>query len=277
LFPLAASYRVSVDKEMTVVSGDVHKDNVDAFYPLLVDALRDPAFAKEDFERLRDEAISGIENGLRFRSGEELGKAALQERVYAGTPYGHIEAGTVESLKSITLDDVKGFWSRHFTRDAVVIGSRRAYRADRRAHAARSRRCRAWSRSVDPDAGQARKRRCVIVDNLSASAARPAWACCSTRSRIEDFYALWMPRVVDSTAAAAQPPLQVIREERGINYGDYAYIQAFARRNAIETADRRRTLADVRGVAAHDPTKLDDLTLFTLRGPARVEHPSRTA
>jgi zinc protease len=122
LFPLAASYSASVDKEMTVVSGSVHKDNVEKYTDLLVDAITRPGFRKDDFERLRDQAVSGIENVLRFSSDEELGKATLYERVFAGTPYGHLDSGTVASLKSITLEDVKAFHKAHYTRDNVVIG-----------------------------------------------------------------------------------------------------------------------------------------------------------
>ena len=35
LYPLAAGYAASVSAEMTVISGRVHKDNLEAFYPLL--------------------------------------------------------------------------------------------------------------------------------------------------------------------------------------------------------------------------------------------------
>src|SRR5262249_47043246 len=82
LFPLAAGYNASVDREMSVVTGNVHRDNLDAFYQIFSDALEKPGFRKDDFERIKDAMISGIENTLRFSSDEELGKAALQTAVY---------------------------------------------------------------------------------------------------------------------------------------------------------------------------------------------------
>src|SRR5206468_9540347 len=114
LYPLAAQYSASVDKEMTILSGSVHKDNVDRYVPLFVDAITRPGFRKDDFERLRDQAVSAIENDLRSYD-EELGKATLVSVVFAGTRYAHPGTGTVTSLKSLTLDDVKGFWKTHFT------------------------------------------------------------------------------------------------------------------------------------------------------------------
>src|SRR4030095_1374278 len=89
LFPLAGNYTVRVDKEMTVASGLVHRDNVGPVYALVNHALLSPGFRAEDFERLRDQAVTGIEKELRFSSDEELGKATLNSRVFAGTPYGH--------------------------------------------------------------------------------------------------------------------------------------------------------------------------------------------
>ena len=56
LVPLASSYNASSSVEMTVISGRTHKDNLADFYPLLLDAVRLPAFKQEDFERLRDSA-----------------------------------------------------------------------------------------------------------------------------------------------------------------------------------------------------------------------------
>ena len=46
LYPLAAGYNASVSAEMTVISGRVHKDNLEAFYPLFRDAILLPAFTQ---------------------------------------------------------------------------------------------------------------------------------------------------------------------------------------------------------------------------------------
>jgi zinc protease len=122
LFPLAASYDSTAGVEMTVIHGRVHKDNLDEYYRLLLDAVVRPAFKAEDLERLRAERLSFIENTLRYASDEELGKAVLYDKIYAGTPYGHLGMGTVKALKSITVDDVRKFHREHYTRDNVVIG-----------------------------------------------------------------------------------------------------------------------------------------------------------
>ena len=107
---------------MTVFSGRVHKDNLDRFYPLLIEAICDPAFKQEDLDRIKSQTLNYLQNTLRYSSDEELGKAVLYNTIFAGTPYGHLPAGTVESVRGITLDDVKRFYRRHYTRENVVIG-----------------------------------------------------------------------------------------------------------------------------------------------------------
>src|SRR6185503_15774813 len=99
-------------------------------YSLFSDAVLKPGFRDEDFTRLRDSALNFIEKDLRFSSDEELGKATLIARVFAGTRYAHLDEGTVQSLKALTVQDVKDFWATHWTKDNVVIALGGSYPAD---------------------------------------------------------------------------------------------------------------------------------------------------
>ena len=81
LYPLAASYDVRVDLERSTLTGRVHRDNLEAYLGLFTDAFLKPAFDQDDFERVQSDAINAIENTLRYASDEELGKAALHERM----------------------------------------------------------------------------------------------------------------------------------------------------------------------------------------------------
>jgi zinc protease len=231
LYPLASGYSASVDKEMTVISGSVHKDNVEKYTELLVDAITRPGFRKDDFERLRDQAVSGIENVLRFSSDEELGKATLQERVFAGTPYGHLDAGTVASLKSITLEDVKAFHKAHYTRDDVVLGIGGGYAKNLpdklagelgRLPAGKSERVPA------PKAPAIQGRNVTLVEKEGPSTAISFGAPIDLLRGARDYYALWLANSwLGEHRNSSSHLYQVIREERGLNYGDYSYVEAF--------------------------------------------------
>ncbi len=160
LYPLAASYDIRVDLERSTLTGRVHRDNLDAYLELFTDAFLKPAFDEDDFERVRSDAINAIENTLRYSSDEELGKAALHEAVFRGTPYAHLSDGTVAGLRSITLDDVRAFYRQHYTRANALLGlgggvrpsARRAAASRGRAAAAR----RAHGATVDRAAADRR-------------------------------------------------------------------------------------------------------------------------
>ena len=92
------------------------------FFSLLTDAYLHPAFDAADFERIKNDTINSLENTLRYASDEELGKAALTQLIFTGTRYAHPVQGTVEGLRSITLNDVADFYARHYTAANATLG-----------------------------------------------------------------------------------------------------------------------------------------------------------
>lgn len=231
LFPLAAGYSVSVDKEMTVVTGTVHRDKVQEFYGLFSEVVLAPGFRPEDFERLRDGAVNGLENTLRFSSDEELGKAVLTARVFAGTRYAHPAAGTVASLKALTLDDAREFWRTHYTKENVVLALGGAYdeglSARVTADLARLPAGKPGSQAA-PAVAEPAGRHALIVEKPGPSTAISFGFPIDVRRGSREFYALWLANSwLGEHRNSSSHLYQVIREARGINYGDYSYIEAF--------------------------------------------------
>ena len=67
MYPMATSVNAQVDKEMTVISGTTHVENLDRYYALLKDMLLDPGFRPEDFARLRAVAVNFLKVSLARR------------------------------------------------------------------------------------------------------------------------------------------------------------------------------------------------------------------
>ena len=231
LYPLAAGYSFSTDKEMIVASGRVHKDKLNEYYPLFMDAILHPAFNAEDFQRVRNDMLNDIEKSLRYSSDEELGKATLYDFIYAGTPYGHYNGGTVESLNSITVDDVKAFYAKHVTQENVVIGLGGGYdealvekiRKDLDA-LPKVPATETPKSSVSPVKGLHMR---IVNKDCDATAISFGFPITVLRGD-EDFFALslfnsWFGEHRNSSSHL----YQVIREKRGMNYGDYSYIEIF--------------------------------------------------
>jgi zinc protease len=231
VYPLAASYGASVDKEMTVISASAHRDAVGTFYPLLLNAVLTPGFRDEDFERLKSRALNTLEKRLRYASDEELGKAAFFGRVFAGTPYEHVDTGTVAGLNSITLDDVRAFHARHYTRDNVVIGLGGAYEDGLRdrllADLGRLPEG-AGSEAPDLKLKKIEGRQVVLVAKPGQSTAISFGHPTDLHRGSKEFYALWVANSwLGEHRNSVSHLFQVIRGDRGMNYGDYSYIEAF--------------------------------------------------
>jgi zinc protease len=234
LFPLAAGYSASTTAEMTVISGRVHKDNLEQFYPLLIQAIREPAFKQEDLDRIKSQTLNYLENTLRYSSDEELGKAVLYNAIFAGTTYGHLPAGTIQSVRAITINDVKKFYRDFYTTRNVVIGLGGGYDARL---LERLRRDLAgitpgWHPDLwPPEPAPIRGRRVTIVEkDCNATAISMGFPIdrIDVRRGSKDWYALalancWLGQHRNQNGHL----YQVIREARGLNYGDYSYIEHF--------------------------------------------------
>jgi zinc protease len=231
LYPLATAYTIRVDRERSTLTGRVHGDNLDAFLALFTDAFLHPKFAASDFERVRSDAVNEIENTLRYASDEELAKAALNEFVFRGTPYAHPIEGTVQGLMAVTLDDVRAFYRQHYTAANVLLGVGGGFdeAVVARAKAAVAQ-LPAGSEAKPPAVAPAAidGRSALIVDKPGADASISFGFPVGVHRGERDFYALWIANSwLGEHRNQASHLFHVIREERGLNYGDYSYIEAF--------------------------------------------------
>jgi zinc protease len=231
LFPLAAGYSASVDKEMTVFTGISHRDNAGTFFDLLSDALVSPGFRPDDFERLRDRAVNEIEKTLRYSSDEELGKATLYGAVYAGTPYGHLIDGSVASLKAITAADVRAFYQQYYTKENVVIGLAGSFEDSMPALVQGDLQGLPSGIPTHPPKPEPKAitgRHVTIVEKPGVSTAISFGHAIAPLRGSRDYYALQIARAwLGEHRNSFSHLYQSIREARGLNYGDYAYVEAF--------------------------------------------------
>ena len=233
MYPMATSVNWQVDKEMTVFTGTTHIENLDKYYGLLREMVLDPGFRQEDFTRLRDDALNFLKISLRESNDEELGKEYLYNVIYARHPYGHHNRGTIGSLQQLTLDDVRAFYRTHYTRANLVLGLAGGYP-------------KGFEQNVERDFA---KLAAGTPDTTRFDA--PALGAGNrvaivTRDTRSTAISLGFP--IDANRAASDwPALAVVasyfgqhrssnsylygrlREARGLNYGDYAYIEYFPR------------------------------------------------
>ncbi len=233
LFPMAAGFNSQVDKEMTVFYGTTHVDNLDAWYDIISGQLLNPAWDEDDFKRVKTNLINEITVSLRDNNDEELGKEVLYEMIYHKHPYGHLTLGHVRSLEKLTLDDVREFYITHYSQANLVLGLAGNYSEEflQKVSADLSRLPRGMAAHIRlPQPEKIDGLEALIVKkDTRATAISFGFPIEVTRAH-EDFPALWLVRSYFGEHRSSNSYLyQRIREIRGMNYGDYAYIEYFPR------------------------------------------------
>lgn len=232
-FPMAAGVSAQVDKEMTTFAGETHVDNLDAYYRIFRSMLLDPGWREEDFKRVKDDAINSLRVQLRGNNDEELGKEALYENIYAGTPYAHYSVGTVSSLEKLTLDDLKSFYKSQYAQRNLIVGIAGGYSPQflatiKKDFAVLPLRA-AAAPSLKPPAPIAANR-LTIVDKDTRSVAYSLGFPIGVKRGDADFAALLIAQSYFGQHRISGGRLyDRMREQRGLNYGDYAYIEYFPR------------------------------------------------
>jgi zinc protease len=234
LYPIAGSFSAQVDKEVTVFTARIHRDNLGTFSPIAWPMLTEPGFRAEDFDRLKAAQRNALVEDLRGNNEEELGKEQLQHDLFAGTPYAHPVLGTLTGIDAITLEDVKAFVKQAYTRAALHVGLSGDIPQGLEASLGRElAKLPAGPAMPEPTGVVAKKPKGISVDIIEketrATAISFGHPIEVTRSH-PDFPALTVARSwLGEHRSSSSHLYQQIRELRGMNYGDYAYIEAFPR------------------------------------------------
>jgi len=94
--------------------------NQDTAFRLLRLALTAPRFDTEPVERIRDQILVGLKRDL--EDPDTIASLKLFELLFPGHPYGRPSDGTLESVKRITVTDLKAFASSRLAKDNLMIG-----------------------------------------------------------------------------------------------------------------------------------------------------------
>ena len=231
LYPMAASVNDVVDKDVTTFVGTTHIENLDRYLDLFLQVLLEPRFDARDFERVKTSQSSYLSNTLRGGNDEELGKEALGVFMYAGHPYGAPNAGLVSNLDAITVDDVKAHYAKMFTRANVTVGLAGGYPKElpgKISKALERLPATAPAHAARPKTHDISGLEVLMVEKDTRSTAISLGFPIDVTRSDPDFYALM---VANSHLGEHRTMNGVLmnrmREVRGLNYGDYSYIEHF--------------------------------------------------
>ena len=97
----------------------VMKDSFDVGMNLLADVIRRPAFAPEEIERQRKQAIQNL--GVSLEDPDFIARAVLNRLIYGFHPYGFPDSGLPQTLEKITREDLREFHRRYFAPNNSIL------------------------------------------------------------------------------------------------------------------------------------------------------------
>jgi len=106
---LGGSIDSSAQWDGASASVTVKSDQLVPALAILADVARNPAFAPDELERARAQAIDAV--ALTIKDPAQLAGLVAARAVFAGGAYGHPLAGTPTSLKAITQADVRAAYA----------------------------------------------------------------------------------------------------------------------------------------------------------------------
>ena len=124
LAKLGSDVSVAASGRNTYVQVSTLRKNLDATLTLMLDMMNNPAFSEQDFARVKNQLIQGLEQNN--KSASALASNALKQVMYGlDNRVGLADSGTITTVKSITLEDVKAFYKQYFSpkhASLVVVG-----------------------------------------------------------------------------------------------------------------------------------------------------------
>ncbi|PTQ09387.1 peptidase M16 [Sphingomonas oleivorans] len=204
----------------STLSLTVKSDQLAPALGVFADVAQNPAFAEEELERARIQAIDEV--GIALKNPARLARMVAARAVYGDTPYGHPAGGTPASLKAITRADVQSAYRAGWRpEDAtlILVGDISADRATELA----TKLFGGWKASpapaVRPAVTALPTRPRVIVVDLPGAAQAAVTVARATIARSDPRY---YPAIVANTTLGggfSSRLNQEIRIKRGLAYG----------------------------------------------------------
>jgi zinc protease len=208
--------------DLTFVNVIVMKDSFPLGMNLLSDVVRNPAFAAEEIERQKQQAISSLQ--VSSNDPDYVASVLFERLVYGFHPYGLPNSGTPETLAGITRADLQEYHRRYFVPNNMVLAVVGDVTGDE-AFAAAERIFGGWPRAdvpaikaVDPPPPT---RRIVVVDKPDAVQTEIRVGQLGIPRKHTDYMAYDLA-VKILGGEGANRLHRVLRSERGLTYGAQA-------------------------------------------------------
>jgi zinc protease len=103
----------------TSFNGRALAEDLPLLLDLLADSLRHPAFPQEQVEKLRAQLLTAL--AIRAQDTSDMASMTFDQIVFAGHPYARPDDGYPETIRAISLEDLREFHRKHFGPKGMAI------------------------------------------------------------------------------------------------------------------------------------------------------------
>jgi len=230
---------VGAGNELTFVNGAVVKDRTDLALAVAADLAQHPAFAQEEIDRQRRQAMSSLQ--VSYDDPDYLADVVFDRIVFGTHPYGR--PPTPESIASITRDDLVAFHQTWFAPNNAMLAIIGDLSTDE-LFAAAERAFGSWARKdveevTLPDPPPA-ARRVVVIDRPGSAQTEIRVGHLGVSRTTPDYVALDLAiRILGGEGANRL--FGVLRTDRGLTYGASASLNTYRRAGDIMAETDTRT------------------------------------
>ncbi|HEY0651191.1 pitrilysin family protein [Phenylobacterium sp.] len=116
---LGASLSSGGGLETSSVTLNAMPDKLKDALAIMADVARNPAFAAEELDRQRDQALDGLR--VAYQQPGSVAGFAVAPVIFGGTPFGHVAQGTPESLTRLKPTDLAALHGAAFRPDNAIL------------------------------------------------------------------------------------------------------------------------------------------------------------
>lgn len=233
LYPTGGRFSMVVDREWVSIRLKCHIDHATLCVELFADVLTAPQFEADEVTRASEQADYWLTKGV-LADEEALGMEVFDNWLFEGHPYGHPVDGRSGVLPLLGPEQLRAFHRAHYVREAITVGVAGDYDDALVTDLVTRLQLLPATRSPElalqqPISVQGRSLLAVQTDTPVAGFhfGHPVKL---TRSD-DDFVAMYLAMTAFGAHRQSFGRLfQRLRGARGLNYGDYAYIEPFSQR-----------------------------------------------
>lgn len=250
------------------VSGVWLKAHAELGLELLADVVLNPAFDQKELERIRSQALSGLQ--ISFNDPESLIGYASPRVMYGQNPYAYPNGGTLETVRAMTRDDLVAFHKTYYVPAGAYLAVTGAVSAAE-AFAQAEKYLGKWSGSAPslprPAAPPATARRILVIDKPDAPQSRIFVGELGVPRNNPDYVPLQLAYHAYGGDFTSRLNMK-LRANEGLTYGANGSLQTYRSIGAFATSTFTRTektvdavkmILDVQHDFAIHPTTAEEL------------------